>query len=1444
MNHGISQNCDIKGTTKDENIQQRDTQPGNISNYVTSQNCDTKDSRCEIIQQRDNQLDNFSNNDISQNCDIRDTNKREIIQRRDNQPGNFSNNDISQNCDIKDTEICEIIQRRDTQLDNLSNYDISQNCDRNTNECEIIQRSDNQLGNSSNYDTSQNCDIKCGIIQQRDTQLDNFLNGDISQNCDIRDTSTKCEIIQQRDTQLDKSPKYDISQNCDIKNTEKCEIIQRSDNQLGNSSNHDTSQNCDISDTNKCGIIQQRDTQLDNFLNCDISQNCDIRDTTTKREIIQQRDTQFDKSPKCAISQNCDIKNTKKCEIIQRCDNQFDNCSNNDISQNCDIRDTNKCESIQRRDNQLGNFSNNDISQNCDIRDTSKCENIQRRDNQPGNFSNSDISQNCDIRDTTICEILQQCDTQLDKLSNYDISQNSDRDTNITEGRIIQRRDNQIDNFFNYSISQNCDNQDFPTGNGNPTNCDISPDCDVKETTTASKTTCMQIGDTKSDNLTNYDNPTSQNCDKRNTDVSSRTIQICDTLLDNLTNYNILRSCEVRDTDTDSRSTWMGNSQGNSTNYDTPTSQACDIRDTTTTSEAILACNAQLDSNNTRGDTSNSQGCEMKDTVAVGTIIQTHDIQPDNFTLTDTSQDGDKKDTVAASEVIQTCDTVPVNLINNMFLPDCDTEDTTISGPTHTYDTTLSLSRLEVNADTNAPVINTGGFLPSFADDLPSTWLVGINQDAQDIEANYNKQLLNELEILDSQDTLSFGSVNITELGPDTDTCDRPSSKGVADFPLNKASEGRQKQQTCAKTSGNSYASSKQIITSTGSSNTNCINKTKKLRTRNNVISKHASNPPSIKKVVTNDDQKILLELEAKRLKTWERKVLLKEKEIEKKTAEITDRSKQIAHIQSYVCQLEEKIKKAEENERFYKTRLAARSGQENDQRSQPDNGQFFTPALGSTPDFLVDLNQRINRLELEMLQQRVLRLEMNDTSSDNQYGVTLGSMSNLTSQTYCRCKHPGNNTIPTNEVYSNKTNRSMPCPNVQIKPQHHQVKAAYPGSPNAVHSSMKTSQQHGKYKPIRQPAQEELNALAQTLIDNCKARISMYPNNYQASNLQLSCELTTELEMAAELEMLDNNNDNIIGHASMGTPRTEPQNGYQPTNLSQYPAMTTVPQKPRDFQHLQALNIGNLSKFNASGHKQNSNFSEYITQLSVTHNNTTDSGLTRKMNHNTKSTRGNVNTEGIPHPHRSVVREPMEKHADNGSVHGAARLELCNDHQPPRLNDSQNIHGDTHYETTHVEDSQLKKTTRTVDDSQLKKTTRTVDNKTFSYHSSRSQIKTTVRNDDGKRKEDRYLYPANNYNLINLSPCGRSTGAIPKRHTTPKRRRIPRRRNHHQQNNHVMSKSNDSTPKRHSIDVEQGDHSVKIKTKPGSNHPTTKTPFLGLGRASTGRPWRVCNNQ
>ena len=48
-------------------------------------------------------------------------------------------------------------------------------------------------------------------------------------------------------------------------------------------------------------------------------------------------------------------------------------------------------------------------------------------------------------------------------------------------------------------------------------------------------------------------------------------------------------------------------------------------------------------------------------------------------------------------------------------------------------------------------------------------------------------------------------------------------------------------------------------------------------------------------------EHQILQELEEKRLKAWERKLTLKEKEINKRIADIEDKSKQVAHIQSYV---------------------------------------------------------------------------------------------------------------------------------------------------------------------------------------------------------------------------------------------------------------------------------------------------------------------------------------------------------------------------------------------------------------------------------------------------------------------------------------------------------------------------------------------------------------
>ena len=71
----------------------------------------------------------------------------------------------------------------------------------------------------------------------------------------------------------------------------------------------------------------------------------------------------------------------------------------------------------------------------------------------------------------------------------------------------------------------------------------------------------MQIGDTQSDNLTSYDTSTSQNCDKRDATVSSEIIQTCDTQIDNLANYNISPGCDIRNADTASGSIQMGDSQ-------------------------------------------------------------------------------------------------------------------------------------------------------------------------------------------------------------------------------------------------------------------------------------------------------------------------------------------------------------------------------------------------------------------------------------------------------------------------------------------------------------------------------------------------------------------------------------------------------------------------------------------------------------------------------------------------------------------------------------------------------------------------------------------------------------------------------------------------------------------------------------------------------------------
>ena len=58
---------------------------------------------------------------------------------------------------------------------------------------------------------------------------------------------------------------------------------------------------------------------------------------------------------------------------------------------------------------------------------------------------------------------------------------------------------------------------------------------------------------------------------------------------------------------------------------------------------------------------------------------------------------------------------------------------------------------------------------------------------------------------------------------------------------------------------------------------------------------------------------------------------MLKEKEINKKMADIEDRSKQVAHFQSYVCLLEEKLKDSEEKEKLLRLQLIAKPADSTD---------------------------------------------------------------------------------------------------------------------------------------------------------------------------------------------------------------------------------------------------------------------------------------------------------------------------------------------------------------------------------------------------------------------------------------------------------------------------------------------------------------------------------
>ena len=94
----------------------------------------------------------------------------------------------------------------------------------------------------------------------------------------------------------------------------------------------------------------------------------------------------------------------------------------------------------------------------------------------------------------------------------------------------------------------------------------------------------------------------------------------------------------------------------------------------------------------------------------------------------------------------------------------------------------------------------------------------------------------------------------------------------------------------------------KQLKQASSTSSTSYSNRKKLLSNEEN----QNGEQPAMSDRLTNmealiKEHQILQELEEKRLKAWERKLTLKEKEINKRIADIEDKSKQVAHIQSYV---------------------------------------------------------------------------------------------------------------------------------------------------------------------------------------------------------------------------------------------------------------------------------------------------------------------------------------------------------------------------------------------------------------------------------------------------------------------------------------------------------------------------------------------------------------
>ena len=264
---------------KFSSIQHRDMQHGNVSNYDTSQNCDTKDTRCEII---------FSS--VITNLTTSPTMEfhKTVIQK--SQLKVKISSSVKPSLAIFPTMTphkTAILKTLDVKLSSgvITNLTTSPTIAFHKT---VIQKSQLKVKISSSVIPSlavfptmtphktailKTLDVK--FIQRRDIQHDNFPN-----------QGTK--LWYERHYYNNPAGWYTMWQLFQVWHFTKLWYkihyqtvkFQRRDTQLGNLSNHDTSQNCDIKDTSGTKNIQLRDNQLDNLPNNGNSINCDIRYTT------------------------------------------------------------------------------------------------------------------------------------------------------------------------------------------------------------------------------------------------------------------------------------------------------------------------------------------------------------------------------------------------------------------------------------------------------------------------------------------------------------------------------------------------------------------------------------------------------------------------------------------------------------------------------------------------------------------------------------------------------------------------------------------------------------------------------------------------------------------------------------------------------------------------------------------------------------------------------------------------------------------------------------------------------------------------------------------------------------------------------------------------------------------------------------------------------------